>query len=79
MYEEKEIKYKKRKKEKNKFPKSRKNTTPEFIKKINWQQLIIKLLILIMVMILIIFTISRISKNNKEKNTTLNQNLNKII
>lgn len=79
MYEEKEIKYKKRKKEKNKNPKSKKSTTPEFIKKINWQQLIIKLLILLMVMILIIFTISRISKNNKEKNTTINKNLNEII
>lgn len=79
MYEEKEIKYKKRKKEPVQKQKKEKKNSPELIEKINWKQLIIKLLILVLVMILIIFIISRVSKNNKEKDFVINNNLNTII
>ena len=82
MYEEKEIKYKKRKPEKRKnfnLKKEVKIQTPNFINNINWKQLFIKLCILIIIMVLIIFIISRINKNNKEKNLILNNNINTLI
>lgn len=80
MYEEKEIKYKKRKKEKVKFnfPKIEKKNTPDIFNKINWKQLFFKLFLLVVVMILIIFVISRISKNSKENDLVINNNLDKI-
>jgi hypothetical protein len=88
MYEEKEINYKKVKKEKKKkikkaqkksFFKKHKNKKNSFLSKINWQQLITRLLILIIVMMLIIFTISRISKHNKKENANINNNLELIL
>ena len=95
MYEEKEIKYKKRKKEKRYKPKSQKRfttnskkpitipnlnlKTPDFIYKINWKQLFIRLITLILIMIILIFTISRINKNHQEKNKIINENMNKVI
>lgn len=79
MYEEKEIKYKKRKKETFKLQKQSKRKKTDFFNKIDWKQLSIKLIILILFMILIIFIISRISKNSKEKDTIINQNINTII
>lgn len=81
MYEEKEIKYKKRKINKKKFKttKTINIKPPNFINKINWKQILIKLLVLIIVMMLIIFITSRINKNYKEKNQVLNNNINKII
>lgn len=80
MYEEKEIKYKKRKKRKT--PKKENNF--HFIKKesvffkIDWKKLFSKLIILVGVILLIIFTISRISNSIQEKNKVMNDNLDKI-
>ncbi len=92
MYEEKEIKYKKRKKEKNKSKtvKQHKERKPIDLKKriynsypvlerIDWKQLFKKLAILLIVIILIIFTISRINKHYKNQNSTFNNNLDKLI
>ena len=85
MYEEKEIKYKKRKKEKKTKPK---NNNFNFIKKqkattklpkIQWHNILIKLITLLIIMILIIFIISRINKSNEEKNKIFNNNINTII
>jgi len=81
MYEEKEIKYKKRKTNKKNY-KTKKTINikiPNFVSKINWKQLLIRLLTLIIIMILIIFVISRINKNHQEKNIILNKNIDKII
>ena len=87
MYEEKEIKYKKRRKEKvkhknkNRFQlqQPKKRNKPDFLDKINWKALFLKLFILFIIMIFIIFIISRINKNVTEKNKVLNDNMNKII
>lgn len=78
MYEEKEIKYKKRKRIKRinkRKPIIRSNS---FLNKINFKMLLLKLVILIIVMVLIIFTISRINKYNKDKTTAFNNNINEI-
>lgn len=84
MYEEKELKYKTKPSKKIKITipnikkvKSKKNKN--FINKINWKKLGIKLLILIISMIVIIFIISRINKNIKKDEIVINNNLNKIV
>ena len=74
MYEEKEIKFKKRKSPQlinKKITKNKKKSLPKiniklpsFLNNIKWKELIVKLGILIIVMLLITFVISRINKNN---------------
>lgn len=92
MYEEKEIEFKKRKIQKKRNKKVNKNNKkfknisfkphkiilPDFLKRINWKQMLLKLITLLFVMFLIIFVISRINKNNKEKNLTLDNNIQMI-
>lgn len=125
MYEEKEIKYKKRKKEnipkkqtnknmeskkvnkdntknikqkntkvaqskkvsnkkKSNTKKKKKKTIkkkniqfvlPPILKKINWKELLLKLLALLLIMMLLIFTISRIKKHQEQKNANFNNNI----
>ncbi len=90
MYEEKEIKYKKRKidkqKKKNrnipkmkiieKKSKEKKNfQIPTILTKINYKLLLFKLLILLLSMILIIFTMVRLKKHNEQQNNKLNENM----
>ncbi len=94
MYEEKEIKYKRRK-IKKKFVKPEKKvffknnwhiTIPRikifksnsFFSKIDWKHLGLKLGVLLLAMVLIIFTISRINKYYKKENESFNQNIQKI-
>ncbi len=88
MYEEKEIKYKKRKipKIKKKKKKAKFFNTPEttkkknqFFAKIDFKKIIIRLLILVLVMILIIFIISRVNKNYQNKNKVITDNMNSIV
>lgn len=82
MYEEKEIKFKKiknRKKKNFNLPKNHKINLPKIKMDINWKQLFTRLFILLLVMILIIFIISRINKNNQQKDLIINNNIEKII
>lgn len=93
MYEEKEIKYKKRKKQlsskkaeirnkvKNiKWQEKKKEilTIPPILTNIDYKLLFFKIFILLLAMMLIIFTIARIKKHNEMQNTTLNTNINQI-
>lgn len=92
MYEEKEIKYKKRKVTKSKETKKKtkkKNVNfeklskikiklPTFSENIKWKEIIIKLSVLILVMLLITFIISRINKSNIENSKVLDSNINNI-
>ncbi len=95
MYEEKENKLPKRKKEKSatkeKFIQKRKPihfhvsfknrffTNHPILSKLNWRQIGTKLLILFIVIVLIIFTISRINKHQQKQEEILTTNIEKII
>ncbi len=79
MYNEKEIKYKKRKNNNFNLQKQKTIKIPNFINKINWKQLLSKILGLIIVLTLIIFIIFRINKSNKNDKQDLDNNANKII
>ncbi len=93
MYEEKEIKYQKRKKEKKTMPKETKIekekktkeqgkkqpiSLPPVLKKIDFQKLFTELAILIFVMMLIIFTLSRIKKQQQKLTETFKENMTSI-
>lgn len=92
MYEEKEIKYKKRKMIKPKENKKKNQNNnfnfdklekikiklPTLSENIKWKEIIIKLSILVLVMLLITFIISRINKGNIENDKVLDSNINNI-
>ena len=89
MYEEKEIKYKKRKIKRTKHKNNKQKTQffskpkikiskPDFFQKIDLKVLLIRLLVLLVIMITIIFIISRLNKNFKERNVIINSNINEI-
>lgn len=92
MYEEKEIKYKKRKVSKTKEIKKKEQKKsfkfdnlpkieiklPTFLENIKWKEIIIKLAVLILVMLLITFIISRINKGNTENDKVMDSNINMI-
>lgn len=48
---------------------------PPILKKINWKELLLKLLALLFIMMLLIFTISRIKKHQEQKNANFNNNI----
>ena len=85
MYDEKEIKYKKRKKKttKNKInlkkiPKINFNWNtiiPPIVKKINYKQLSLRLSLLLLVMMSVIFLLSRINKQNTQINEKFDENI----
>ena len=89
MYEEKEIKFKKRKSPQLINKKINKNTKrnlpklninlPSYLNNIEWKKLIIKIGILIMIMLLITFIISRINKNNIKNKQFLENEIKTII
>ncbi len=91
MYEEKEIKYKKRKQEKKRMPKTKIKIKERKMKKkknnyfnsvwenINWKELGIKLSLLMIIMILILYTITRVNKLLQKENAFLDENIENIL
>lgn len=87
MYEEKDIKYKKIKKN-NKFNKKKmiikpskklSNNKNKLFNGINWKVILCRLAILLIIMILIMFIATRISNQDSHKNKIINNNLDYII
>ncbi len=85
MYDEKEIKYKKRKKKttKNKINLKKipninfnwNTIIPPIVKKINYKQLSLRLSLLLLVMMSVIFLLSRINKQNTQINEKFDENI----